>query len=164
MTSCVVYVWKDSDILKPRITLSTPIAYWVFRHKSSITFYYMSSVESAIASTSNFISYPSATPLPPTPPPAPPAPTQLLKDRLYVGNLHPTVDECVSDVFRVLQFDMYSVLLSNRYTLLQLFSKHGKVSKLDFLFHKTGPAKGKPRGYAFVEYTTKEVHPPFPPE
>ena len=36
-------------------------------------------------------------------------------------------------------------------------SKHGKVAKLDFLFHKAGPQKGKPRGYAFVEYSTKEV-------
>ncbi|KAI0360790.1 hypothetical protein OH77DRAFT_1367008, partial [Trametes cingulata] len=57
------------------------------------------------------------------------------KDRLYVGNLHPTVDE---------------------YTLLQLFSKFGKISKLDFLFHKSGPLKGKPRGYAFVEYANRD--------
>ncbi|KAF8154688.1 hypothetical protein B0H34DRAFT_630164, partial [Crassisporium funariophilum] len=57
------------------------------------------------------------------------------KDRLYVGNLHPTVDE---------------------YTLLQVFSRFGKVTKLDFLFHKTGLLKGKPRGYAFVEYGNKE--------
>ncbi|KAI0765076.1 hypothetical protein C8Q74DRAFT_1285901 [Fomes fomentarius] len=65
-----------------------------------------------------------------------PAQTRLiLKDRLYVGNLHPSVDE---------------------YTLLQVFSKFGKVSKLDFLFHKSGPLKGKPRGYAFVEYGNKE--------
>ncbi|KII85560.1 hypothetical protein PLICRDRAFT_74083, partial [Plicaturopsis crispa FD-325 SS-3] len=53
------------------------------------------------------------------------------KDRLYVGNLHPTVDE---------------------YTLLQIFSKFGKVIKLDFLFHKAGPMRGRPRGYAFLEY------------
>ncbi|PPQ99970.1 hypothetical protein CVT24_009549 [Panaeolus cyanescens] len=59
------------------------------------------------------------------------APRQLLKDRLYIGNLHPTVDE---------------------YTLLQVFSKFGKVTKLDFLFHKAGLMKGKPRGYAFIEY------------
>ncbi|KAH9475949.1 putative RNA-binding protein 18 [Psilocybe cubensis] len=58
-------------------------------------------------------------------------PRQLLKDRLYVGNLHPTVDE---------------------YTLLQIFSKFGKVTKMDFLFHKSGALKGKPRGYAFIEY------------
>jgi RNA recognition motif-containing protein len=44
-----------------------------------------------------------------------------------------------------------------RYTLIQVFSKCGKVAKMDFLFHKTGPLKGKPRGYAFVEYSTKEV-------
>ncbi|KAH9832015.1 RNA-binding domain-containing protein [Rhodofomes roseus] len=58
-------------------------------------------------------------------------PRPVLKERLYVGNLHPTVDE---------------------YTLLQVFTKFGKVSKLDFLFHKTGPLKGKPRGYAFIEF------------
>ncbi|TBU31530.1 hypothetical protein BD311DRAFT_689237 [Dichomitus squalens] len=59
----------------------------------------------------------------------------LLKDRLYVGNLHPSVDE---------------------YTLLQAFSKFGKISKLDYLFHKSGPLKGKPRGYAFVQYSNKD--------
>ncbi|KAI1798313.1 hypothetical protein LXA43DRAFT_979776 [Ganoderma leucocontextum] len=59
----------------------------------------------------------------------------LLKDRLYVGNLHSSVDE---------------------YTLLKAFSKFGKVSKLDYLFHKSGPLKGKPRGYAFVEFSNKE--------
>ncbi|KAJ7686651.1 hypothetical protein B0H17DRAFT_845661, partial [Mycena rosella] len=57
------------------------------------------------------------------------------QDRLYIGNLHPTVDE---------------------YSLLQIFSKFGKVTKLDFLFHKTGVLKGKPRGYAFVEYGNKD--------
>lgn len=44
-----------------------------------------------------------------------------------------------------------------RYTLIQLFSRYGKLSKLDFLFHKSGPFKGKPRGYAFVEYADAEV-------
>lgn len=57
-------------------------------------------------------------------------------DRLFVGNLAPTVDE---------------------YTLLQVFSKFGKITKLDLMFHKTGVLKGKPRGYAFVEYLDKEV-------
>lgn len=46
-----------------------------------------------------------------------------------------------------------------RYALLQLFSKFGKVSKLDYLFHKAGPLKGKPRGYAFVEYSNRDVRP-----
>jgi len=56
---------------------------------------------------------------------------RLLRERLYVGNLSQTVDE---------------------YTLLQVFTKFGKIAKLDFLFHKSGVNKGKPRGYAFVEY------------
>ncbi|KAJ6595749.1 RNA-binding domain-containing protein [Mycena vulgaris] len=66
---------------------------------------------------------------------APPQPRQTLQDRLYIGNLHPSVDE---------------------YSLLQIFSKFGKVTKLDFLFHKTGLLRGKPRGYAFVEYGNKD--------
>ncbi|KAJ6588839.1 hypothetical protein B0H19DRAFT_1101409 [Mycena capillaripes] len=66
---------------------------------------------------------------------APAQPRQTLQDRLYIGNLHPTVDE---------------------YSLLQIFSKFGKITKLDFLFHKTGALKGKPRGYAFVEYGNKD--------
>ncbi|KAK4703772.1 RNA-binding protein 18, partial [Phenoliferia sp. Uapishka_3] len=61
--------------------------------------------------------------------------TTFSTTRLYIGNLAASCDE---------------------YTLMQLCSKHGKISKLDYLFHKTGPAKGKPRGYAFIEYSTKE--------
>ncbi|CDU24961.1 uncharacterized protein SPSC_04794 [Sporisorium scitamineum] len=53
--------------------------------------------------------------------------------RLYVSNLHPTVDE---------------------YTLIHTFNKWGKIKKLDFLFHKSGPQRGQPRGYAFVEYAS----------
>lgn len=48
-------------------------------------------------------------------------------------------------------------MLSLRYSLLQIFSKFGKVTKLDFLFHKSGALKGKPRGYAFIEYGTNDV-------
>jgi len=64
------------------------------------------------------------------------APPAVHQQRLYVGNLSPSVDE---------------------FTLVQVFSKYGRISKLDFLFHKSGPLKGKPRGYAFVEYADKEV-------
>ncbi|ORX40583.1 hypothetical protein BD324DRAFT_611401 [Kockovaella imperatae] len=56
-------------------------------------------------------------------------------DRLFVGNLSPTVDE---------------------YTLIQVFSKYGKITKLDFMFHKSGVLKGKPRGYAFLEFSNKD--------
>ncbi|ORY33463.1 hypothetical protein BCR39DRAFT_520229 [Naematelia encephala] len=56
-------------------------------------------------------------------------------DRLYVGNLAPSVDE---------------------YALLQVFQKYGKITKLDFMFHKSGVLKGKPRGYAFIEFSNKD--------
>ncbi|GAA6059228.1 hypothetical protein JCM10212_006621 [Sporobolomyces blumeae] len=59
----------------------------------------------------------------------------LSDKRLYVGNLATTVDE---------------------YSLMQVCAKYGKIAKLDYLFHKTGPQRGKPRGYAFVEYGTSE--------
>ncbi|KAI0674200.1 hypothetical protein C8Q78DRAFT_1013530 [Trametes maxima] len=85
----------------------------------------------------DLLSYPapSELPVPPASSSSSAQPRTLLKDRLYVGNLHPTVDE---------------------YALLQLFSKFGKVSKLDYLFHKSGPLKGKPRGYAFVEFADRD--------
>ncbi|EJT47973.1 single-stranded nucleic acid binding protein [Trichosporon asahii var. asahii CBS 8904] len=64
-------------------------------------------------------------------------PTAGKPDRLYVGNLSQTVDE---------------------YTLLQVFGKYGKITRLDVMYHKTGPQKGKPRGYAFVEFSNKDLH------
>ncbi|KAI0077284.1 RNA-binding domain-containing protein [Panus rudis PR-1116 ss-1] len=85
--------------------------------------------------TETHLSYPAPAPVPEPVVKPQPGPRQLLKDRLYIGNLHPSVDE---------------------YTLLQVFSKYGKISKLDFLFHKSGPLKGKPRGYAFVEYSNSD--------
>ncbi|KAG0287231.1 hypothetical protein BGZ97_007160, partial [Linnemannia gamsii] len=40
------------------------------------------------------------------------------------------------------------------YMLLKLFSPFGKVTKLDFMFHYSGPKKGTPRGYCFLDYET----------
>ncbi|TXT10881.1 hypothetical protein VHUM_02386 [Vanrija humicola] len=57
-------------------------------------------------------------------------------ERLFVGNLAPAVDE---------------------YTLVQVFSKFGKITKLDLMFHKSGPLKGKPRGYAFIEFASQDA-------
>lgn len=57
-------------------------------------------------------------------------------DRLYIGNLSPTVDE---------------------YTLIQVLQKYGSITNLDYMFHKSGALKGKPRGYAFVQYGSKDV-------
>lgn len=61
--------------------------------------------------------------------------SQLSPTRLYVGNLHPSTTD---------------------YDLVQLFSPYGKLAKLDLLFHKVGPLRGQPRGYAFVEYVRGE--------
>ncbi|GAA5976360.1 hypothetical protein JCM5350_001432 [Sporobolomyces pararoseus] len=66
---------------------------------------------------------------------ASPSSLGLSEKRLYIGNLSTSVDE---------------------YSLMQICSKYGKISKLDYLFHKSGPQKGKPRGYAFIDYSTKE--------
>jgi RNA recognition motif-containing protein len=79
---------------------------------------------------------------------------QMLTDRLYIGNLHPSVDESAFLIFPCCDI---SDATGYRYTLLQVFSKFGRVTKLDYLFHKTGLLKGKPRGYAFIEYADKDV-------
>ncbi|KNC99627.1 uncharacterized protein SPPG_05013 [Spizellomyces punctatus DAOM BR117] len=72
----------------------------------------------------------------PAPPPSVPAPITNVtpntpQTRLYVGNLPPTLTE---------------------YNLITLFAPHGKIRKIDYLWHKHGPRKGEPRGYCFVEY------------
>lgn len=73
-------------------------------------------------------------------------------------HLHLPMSTCVPSTDNCLPpFKSCSLPVMARYTLIQVFSKCGKVAKMDFLFHKTGPLKGKPRGYAFVEYSTKEV-------
>ncbi|XP_006823947.1 putative RNA-binding protein 18 [Saccoglossus kowalevskii] len=55
--------------------------------------------------------------------------------RLWIGNLDPRITE---------------------YQLLQILKRYGDVKEFDFLFHKSGPNVGKPRGYSFVNYSTKE--------
>lgn len=46
---------------------------------------------------------------------------------------------------------------ADEYLLLRLFRPHGKITKLDFVRHKSGPQRGRPRGFAFVEYETAQV-------
>ncbi|XP_033122595.1 probable RNA-binding protein 18 [Anneissia japonica] len=55
--------------------------------------------------------------------------------RLWIGNLDPRLTE---------------------FNLLKILKRYGVVKKFDFLFHKTGPNQGKPRGYCFTSYSTKE--------
>jgi len=93
-----------------------------------------------------------SSPGPPRPPPGPPpsnpartlpkeAPpaTAIVDDgrprRLFVGNLHLDVDEG---------------------TILKIFGKFGTVTECAFLWNFTGPNRGKPKGFCFVEMATHE--------
>ncbi|KNZ44342.1 hypothetical protein VP01_925g5 [Puccinia sorghi] len=51
---------------------------------------------------------------------------------------------------------MLPLMSTSRFALVALFSKFGKISKLDFLFHKSGVLRGKPRGYAFIEMNRRD--------
>jgi len=55
--------------------------------------------------------------------------------RLWVGNLHPSVTEG---------------------DLITFFSAIGKIYQINFLWHHTGPKRGLPRGYAFIEFFNSE--------
>lgn len=56
-------------------------------------------------------------------------------NRLWIGNIDPKITE---------------------YHLVKLLEKFGKVKQFDFLFHKSGPLEGQPRGYCFVNFNTRE--------
>lgn len=55
--------------------------------------------------------------------------------RLFIGNL----DKRVSEV-----------------ALIKMFSPFGKIVGEDFMWHTRGPKRGEPRGFAFIEFSTKE--------
>ncbi|KAI3731330.1 hypothetical protein L1987_62518 [Smallanthus sonchifolius] len=57
------------------------------------------------------------------------------ESRLYVGNLDLRVTEAA---------------------LIKMFSPFGKIVFEEFLWHTRGPKRGEPRGYAFVQFSTKE--------
>ncbi|CAH8373564.1 unnamed protein product [Eruca vesicaria subsp. sativa] len=57
------------------------------------------------------------------------------ESRLYVGNLDLKINEAA---------------------LIKMFSPYGKIISEDFLWHTRGPKKGEPRGYAFIQYSSKE--------
>ncbi|KAL8139731.1 hypothetical protein V2J09_005752 [Rumex salicifolius] len=55
--------------------------------------------------------------------------------RLYIGNIDHRISEA---------------------TLIRLFSPYGKIESEDFLCHTRGPKRGEPRGYAFIQFSSKE--------
>lgn len=60
---------------------------------------------------------------------------EISKQRIYIGNIDHRISEAM---------------------LIKLFSPYGKIQSIDFLLHTRGPKRGEPRGFAFVEYGTKE--------
>ncbi|CAI0546523.1 unnamed protein product [Linum tenue] len=58
------------------------------------------------------------------------------ESRLYVGNLDLRITEA---------------------TLIKMFSPYGKIISEDFLWHTRGPRRGEPRGFAFIQFSSKEV-------
>lgn len=55
---------------------------------------------------------------------------------LFIGNLSPRISE---------------------FQLLQVLRPFGSISSFNFVLHRGGPEKGKPKGFAFVEYGSSEV-------
>ncbi|TWW65983.1 RNA-binding protein 18 [Takifugu flavidus] len=49
-----------------------------------------------------------------------------------------------------------SAVFFTRFHLVKLLEKFGHVKQFDFLFHKSGPLEGQPRGYCFVNFNTRE--------
>ena len=45
----------------------------------------------------------------------------------------------------------------SRFALLKILQKFGSLERFDYLYHKAGPDMGKPRGYCFVSYLTRQV-------
>ncbi|KAI3471162.1 hypothetical protein Pfo_027825 [Paulownia fortunei] len=58
-----------------------------------------------------------------------------LESRLYIGNLDLRITEAA---------------------LIKMFSPFGKIVSEDFLWHTRGPKRGEPRGYAFIQFSSKE--------
>ncbi|EPS69055.1 hypothetical protein M569_05716 [Genlisea aurea] len=57
------------------------------------------------------------------------------ENRLYIGNLDLRITEAA---------------------LIKMFSPYGKIVSEDFLWHTRGPNRGEPRGYAFIQFSSKE--------
>ncbi|WOL09981.1 putative RNA-binding protein 18 isoform X1 [Canna indica] len=57
------------------------------------------------------------------------------ESRIYIGNIDQRVTE------------------SN---VIKMFAPFGMILSEDFLWHTRGPKRGEPRGYAFIQYNSKE--------
>eukprot|EP01103_Thecamoeba_quadrilineata_P015111 TRINITY_DN4676_c0_g1_i2.p1 TRINITY_DN4676_c0_g1~~TRINITY_DN4676_c0_g1_i2.p1 ORF type:complete len:172 (-),score=27.83 TRINITY_DN4676_c0_g1_i2:24-539(-) len=62
-------------------------------------------------------------------------PDENRENKLYVGNLDLRVTE---------------------YHIIKIFKPFGKLLREEFLWHTHGPKRGEPRGYCFIEYSTKD--------
>lgn len=67
-------------------------------------------------------------------PPSLPHPDEVREHKLYVGNLDKRVTE---------------------YHILKLFQPHGRIVREQFMWHVSGPQRGQPRGFAFVEFACR---------
>ncbi|CAN6463803.1 unnamed protein product [Victoria cruziana] len=57
------------------------------------------------------------------------------ESRLYIGNLDQRITES---------------------QVIKMFSPYGKIISEDFLWHRHGPRRGEPRGFAFIQFSTRE--------
>lgn len=57
------------------------------------------------------------------------------ESRVYIGNLDLRITEAV---------------------LIKMFTPYGKILSEEFLWHTRGPKRGEPRGFAFIQFSTKE--------
>ncbi|KAL5473294.1 hypothetical protein EMCRGX_G027761 [Ephydatia muelleri] len=72
----------------------------------------------------------------PVPPPVPDSGISILAHKIWIGNLDRRLTE---------------------QNILEFVSRYGEVVSFRFMTFKQGPEKGEPRGYCFVEYSTREA-------
>ena len=56
-----------------------------------------------------------------------------------------------------MRLTIYPTLAFSRAALIKMFSPFGKIITEDFLWHTRGRKRGEPRGFAFIQYSNKEV-------
>lgn len=71
----------------------------------------------------------------PLPPAVPASGISILAHKIWIGNLDRRLTE---------------------QNILEFVTRYGQVVSFKFMTYKQGPEKGEPRGYCFVEYSTRE--------